>query len=305
VREHAHLELYGVAKLVAGIWRTAISHLFASICVCIASMVRYRVNRLTVVGAAAVLAGCGGDLSAVIATAKTGESLAEHRAAMTVIDDNCHEMVVARRATRCPSTASAAWAVSALVDYSWALDRAASPEVVNVKDHAATALAGASTAGWTRLSPEAQDKVSALTGIVATMLTREMSRAAVTQAIRASGPTVDRLTELLLRHLIVETRYLQNELCLLRCQEGMPQTDGSCPGDVVCPPPNDSEVLLPLGALEVALEREEGDIRSAEDVVRAFRAAHQSLYLHVDDLSSTELIQAVKADLTTSIGNSR
>jgi len=264
------------------------------------------VRRLAVVGAVAVLGGCGGDLSAVIATAKAGESLADHQSAMTAIDDNCHEMVVARRATRCPkNTAQASWALSALVGYSGALDRAASPAVVDVKDHAATALRSAYLSGWTTLSWDDQDKVSTLTGIVASLLTREMSRTAVTSAIRAAGPTVDRLAELLLKHLAVETRYLQNELCFLRCQEGLPQSDGNCPGDSVCPPPNDSEVLLPLGALELALEREAGDLRSAGDAVRTFRAAHQALYTHVDDLSSTELLQVVKGDLTTAIGNSR
>jgi len=176
---------------------------------------------------------------------------------------------------------------------------------VDVKDHAATALRSAYLSGWTTLSWDDQDKVSTLTGIVASLLTREMSRTAVTSAIRAAGPTVDRLAELLLKHLAVETRYLQNELCFLRCQEGLPQSDGNCPGDSVCPPPNDSEVLLPLGALELALEREAGDLRSAGDAVRTFRAAHQALYTHVDDLSSTELLQVVKGDLTTAIGNSR
>jgi hypothetical protein len=150
------------------------------------------------------LGGCV-TFKAVTATSQLGEQLAGYRPQVSVIRESCQLLRIFGAGTACPSQVEKyEKALDALVAYSKQLDAAAGEKAPTVSDDLQKALGQTGTAQWTSLpSGTESDIVSFATGVSA-FLTREATRASVQKAVRDVGPSLDKVSGLLIEHFLIE-----------------------------------------------------------------------------------------------------
>ena len=245
------------------------------------------------------LAGCSSSYRAVTATAQVGENLAQYRPQVSVLGESCQLEQVFEPAAKCPArTEKYEKALDALVAYARELEDAAGDTPLHTGDAVEVALGRVNAAHWSALPPETEPAITTFTHEVSIFLTRSATRTSVQTTIKAIGPSLDSVADILTTHFTNERVYLQQLRCRLSCEIGSPKGVDECPelapavASFECKPTDVTRAVL-LFELDARMQKQDIALGRAAKNMRAFRKAHAKLVQNVDHLGSATLYDGI------------